>query len=154
MYAEERHVEAKLRAKERDLHSVHDQLQALNVDNFNILKALADEEDRAKCKFHQHQRDVQAYQAEADHLDDVHQAHLCQFPSTARKLECQLARGKAGDDQLQSPGRFQRNYPPRHCRFSPARPSGDSPSASIAQTSAPLPYQSAPKASCEARLSL
>ena len=53
-----------------------------------------------------------------------------------------------------SPSRFQRNYPPQRYRPQTTRPSVGAPSASVASAAAPVPYQSAPEASSDARLCL
>ena len=130
--AEERHIDAILRAKQRDLQLVSDQLQSLESGRRTA------EEYHARREFQQHQRDAQAFQAEADRLDKEHRARLLQFHREERELEFQLARERTGDDQVRSHLRFQRNYPPRRCRRSPTRPSTHAPSAVIASATAPL----------------
>ena len=70
--SDELRVDAILRAKQRDLQLVQDQLQSLKTGR-------AVEEDRARREFQQHQRDLQTFQAEADRLDHEHRARLLQF---------------------------------------------------------------------------
>ena len=62
MRAEERRMNALLRAKEQDLQAIHDRVRT--------------EDDRAEREVLQHQRDVIAFQAEADWLAQVHQECL------------------------------------------------------------------------------
>ena len=98
------------------------------------------EDDRDRREFQQHQHDLEAFQAEADRLDNEHRARLLHFQREERDLETQLARGRAQDARIQSPSRtqHQRDYPPRDFPSQTARPS-------IASDSAPSAYQSAPK---------
>ena len=79
MCAEERRVDALLQAKQRDLQALHDQMRA--------------EDDRARREFQQHQHDLEAFQAEADRLDNEHRARLLHFQREERDLETRLARG-------------------------------------------------------------
>ena len=106
------------------------------------------EDDRARREFQTHQHDLEAFQAEADRLDNEHRTCLLHFQREERDLETQLARGKAQDARIQSPSRTQlkRDYPPRDFPPQPARPS-------IASASASSAYQSAPKSRRGARLS-
>ena len=134
MRAEERRVEALLHDKRRELEAIHEHVRA--------------EDDRARREFHQHERDLEAFQAEADRLDNEHRARLLHFQREERDLEAQLARGRAQDARIQSPSRtqLQHDYPPRDFPPQTARPS-------IASTSAPSAYQSAPKPRRGARFS-
>ena len=58
MCVEKRRVDAILKAKQRDLLALNDQIRA--------------EEDRARHEYEQHQRDRDALQTEADRLDIEH----------------------------------------------------------------------------------
>ena len=145
--AEERHMDAILRAKQRDLQLVSDQLQSLETGR-------AAEEDRARRDYQQHQCDVLANQAEADRRDSKHQARLLQFQREEKELHAQLDREKAEDERASSPPRFQRNNPSQRYRLQSARPSAGEPSAGVASALAPSPYQSAAEASSDARLCL
>ena len=55
-------MDALLRAKQLDLEAIHDRLRA--------------EDDRAQREVLQHQRDVIAFQAEADRLSQEHQDRM------------------------------------------------------------------------------
>ena len=134
MYAEESRVGAILKAKQRDLLALHDQMRA--------------EDDRARRDFQKHQHDLEAFHTEADRLDNEHRARLRHFQREKKDLETQLARGRAQDARIQSPSRtqLQRDYAPRDFPPQMAR-------TSIASASAPTAYQSAPRSRRGARLS-
>ena len=97
MYAEERRVDAILQAMQRYLLALHDQMRA--------------EEDRARRKYEQHQRDRDALQTEADHLDKKHRARLLHFKREGKDLETQIARGRAQGARIQSPSRDSQTAP-------------------------------------------
>lgn len=147
MYAKERRIDGILRAKDRDLQEVNDRLLA--VENYGVVQ-----EDRARREDQQYQRDVQAFQADADRLDNEYHVCLFRFKREDRKLQSQLVRGRADNKEVCFPSRFQRNYPPQRYRLSTARPSAGVPSPSVASASAPSPYKSAVKISDDARLPL
>ena len=65
MRAEERRLDALLRAKQQDFQAIHDRVRA--------------EEARAQREALQHQRDVIAFQAEADRLSQEHQDRMAHF---------------------------------------------------------------------------
>ena len=65
MRAEERLVDALLRAKQQDLQAINDRVCA--------------EEDRAQREALQHQRDVIAFQAKANRLSQEHQDRMAHF---------------------------------------------------------------------------
>ena len=65
MRAEERRLDAFLRANQQDLQAIHDRVR--------------EEEDCAQREFLQHQRDVIAFQAEADRLTQEHQDRMSRF---------------------------------------------------------------------------
>ena len=86
MYAEERRVDAILQAKQRHLLVMHDQMRA--------------EDDRARREFEKRQHDLEAFQAEADRLDNEHRARFLHFQREERDLKTQLARGRALDARI------------------------------------------------------
>ena len=94
-------------SKRHVLHSVHDQLQAVETDIFHSRQARAAEEDRSSREYRQHQQDVLAFQAEADRLDREyrakmdwldreHRAKMEQFQREEKELLLRIAR--VGDD--------------------------------------------------------
>lgn len=127
-----------LRAEELDIRSAQDQLQAIESNR-------AAEKDRAQREYQQHHRDIQASQAEADRLDYEHRARLFLFQREERELEPQLV---SESEQLEARQSTSTLSP------SPARPSAGTPLAVVASAYAPLPYQPALEASCDAQLFL
>ena len=100
MRTEERRVDALLCAKQQDLQAINDRVRA--------------EEDRAQHEFLQHQRDVIAFQAEADRLTHKHNDQMSRFQREERVASSQRSR-------------FQRSYPPRRRRPSAPSPLGATP---------------------------
>ena len=74
MYAEERRIEALLHAKQHDIQSAVDELQAVEID--------CDAEEEApqeQLVTRYHSRCPLAFQPEADQLDQEHRARLYRF---------------------------------------------------------------------------
>ena len=97
MYAEERRVNAILQTKQRNILALYDKMRAEN--------------DRARREFQEHYKDLEAFQAKTDRLDNEHRARF-HFQRKEKDLETQLARERAQDARNQSPSRtqLQRDY--------------------------------------------
>ena len=120
--AEELRIDAILRAKQPDFQFIETRRAA--------------EKDRFHRELQQHQRDLQACQAEADRLDHQHRARLLQF-QRERELHEQLDRERADDERASSPSRFQRNYPPRLYRIRQRVPRWERPQQALRQPQRP-----------------